>query len=316
MSQHPFFNSMQPRVFKRACALASTVLYAPGDIVVQRGHTANCMCFVIQGKLRILRSRNQVEQSPIVLEAPSWIGDLCLFREMVRTNTVVSITHSELLIFGRDSVAVVLSEFPTLKPTYDAWKLKAENNTDEGDELITCAHCGARGHVAATCPLLMETLENSLPTQLRHENVSKRYVSELQERNSGRSTGQGKFSQVLTASIDSSMRSVFSSMRQLSGLAPTSSSRGIARMTSMRSTPSVSKKDSVAQSQRSFGLLTTSLEIPGAAKPLSRQCSAEKPLSMKTNSFLTPIQSEPPASSPDPSSEEMAGSPSTNRNTE
>ena len=43
----PLFQDAPPIVFKRVCEIATTALYAPGDIVAQRGNYASCMFNVV-----------------------------------------------------------------------------------------------------------------------------------------------------------------------------------------------------------------------------------------------------------------------------
>lgn len=181
LSQHPFFLELPPRIFKRVCAVARTVLYAPGDMVVQRGHRAAAMCFIIRGKLRILANRkaqakanraskmsmkSDMAAEDVELESPSWIGDLCLFTEMVRSNTVISITHSELLMVSKDSVVSLVMEFPKLQPVYESWQKKIEDTEESGEVVgLRCECCGGLGHSAANCPKLVNQFGNELSDQ-------------------------------------------------------------------------------------------------------------------------------------------------------
>ena len=56
-------------------------LCAPDDIVVQKGHVATGMYFITRGKLVVLASEENVWSS-----APSFIGDMCLFKDMQRSS--------------------------------------------------------------------------------------------------------------------------------------------------------------------------------------------------------------------------------------
>merc|ERR1719335_144114 len=65
ITRHPFFQQLPVRVLKHICGAAKTVLYAPGDVVVQKGHRASCMCFIVRGKLRVLHAREEAEEDAI-----------------------------------------------------------------------------------------------------------------------------------------------------------------------------------------------------------------------------------------------------------
>lgn len=165
--RHPFFQELPALMLKRVCGMARTVLCAPGDVVVQRGHRASSMCHIIRGRLKILRGKapkvnKEVSQGDttfqevlraLYIESPSWIGDLCLFQEMVRTNTVVSMTHSELLTIAKDGLIDLLGEFPKAHKTYDLYCQKVVTGDLEAAG-IKCGYCGSPGHNVGDCPVL------------------------------------------------------------------------------------------------------------------------------------------------------------------
>lgn len=59
--RHPLFQGLPVAAFKRVCAIASTVLYAPGDVVVEKGHIAGCMFFIVVGRLRIIGKNSMLD---------------------------------------------------------------------------------------------------------------------------------------------------------------------------------------------------------------------------------------------------------------
>lgn len=149
--RHPVFQNMHNLAFKRICGMAEMVLYAPGDIVAQRGNQASCMFFIVQGRLKIIGTST-------VLESPSWIGDQCLFKDMTRTRTVICLSHVELLTLPNDLFEIVLKEFPNLESWYKEWCRKVLNG-----ELIDCGMqcsvCLGFGHTLENCPKAMEQLK-------------------------------------------------------------------------------------------------------------------------------------------------------------
>lgn len=167
--------------FKRVCEIAHSVLYAPGDIVAQRGHVASCIMFIVSGRLKELgrqrrkkrkdeeteetvedkearRSMEIVEESTI-LQAPCWIGDQCLFKEEIRQHTVVCLTHSELLALPKNLFEELLGEFPKIRDWYTAKQAKviAGNLVEVG---MQCMVCQGYGHVATFCPHALDRLRN------------------------------------------------------------------------------------------------------------------------------------------------------------
>lgn len=180
VSRHPFFQGMPPRVLKRICGAAMTVLYAPGDLVVQKGQRASCMCFIVRGRLRVLQADvdsqylkadpERKHNKTLSLTAPSWIGDMSLFKDVVRAKTVISVTHSELLTVMKATLIEVMQEFPKVKAYVELF----QRRIDEGDFVgagILCKHCGRPGHHVADCKVLKSELNVLRPS---NEKASKK----------------------------------------------------------------------------------------------------------------------------------------------
>lgn len=188
--RHPFFESLPQKLMKHVCAEARTVLCAPGDVVVQKGHRASCMCFIVRGKLRVLQAkegrnrytmlqrsnatsmRDAFEKSnpsqtvksvkgddhkSVYLSYPSWIGDMCLFVDMVRTKTVLSVTHSELLLVQKSTIQNLLVEFPKVVPYYEEFQERVTRRDLVGAG-ICCSNCHAPGHAMNDCPAAQHAL--------------------------------------------------------------------------------------------------------------------------------------------------------------
>lgn len=213
ITRHPFFQKLPARVLTRVCSEAKTVIYAPGDLVVQRNQRASCMCFIVRGKLRVLRGRgmagdqddfwtndnddaqcrgsrmeairesnagdtsqaqprangnSQISQTgnsrklgksktSVYLTSPSWIGDLCLFKDIIRSNTVVAVTHAELLTVYRDTIVELIAEFPKLLPYYKEFQEKVVKG-DLAQAGVCCSYCGGMGHAVMDCLVLQNSL--------------------------------------------------------------------------------------------------------------------------------------------------------------
>lgn len=175
VQRHPFFREVPSSIIKHFCARAVTVLYAPGDVIVQRGHRAACMGFIVKGKLRIVsKSRSQQPAGRnSFLEAPCWIGDTSIFVDSVRKFTIISTTHSELLTITKDVVTELLEEFPKLRATYTTFK----DMVEQGDFVgcgAQCGHCEQFGHNVADCPKLAMGLVGQLGLPVGVEVPSRR----------------------------------------------------------------------------------------------------------------------------------------------
>lgn len=137
LTKHAFFEGLPRHVLKRVCGEAKTVLFAPGDLVVQRGHRAVSMCFLVRGRMKIKQPKSQRFRPNIYLDPPSYIGDLCLFKDNHwRTHTVLCVGHVEVLTITKEEVLDVLMEFPQAKQYYEDYKAKvlAPKKEDEDED--------------------------------------------------------------------------------------------------------------------------------------------------------------------------------------
>lgn len=192
--RHPFFQDLPLKVLKRVCMCAVTVLFAPGDVVVQKGHIATCMFFIVRGTLRILQAKtDEIKRNPrsVYLDAPSWIGDMCLFKEVVRTHTVMSTTHAELLTIQKEKLLGVIAEFPKSRKNYDEFQQKVIKGDLIGAGIL-CQYCKHSGHSAADCPDLQKDLERSANQRQTRQTTKK---SMMGSRN-GQSTFGGKLQSI------------------------------------------------------------------------------------------------------------------------
>mmetsp|Transcript_142575 Transcript_142575/g.259221 ORF Transcript_142575/g.259221 Transcript_142575/m.259221 type:complete len:253 (-) Transcript_142575:18-776(-) len=76
---------------------------------------------------------------------------------MKRTKTVVSVTHSELLVVQKNSVLLLVNEFPKILTSYRRFKQKCEN----GDLMsvgVLCECCQQFGHAVGDCPQIQSSM--------------------------------------------------------------------------------------------------------------------------------------------------------------
>lgn len=153
LSLHSFFRDMPGEILAHTCCLATCVLCAPGDVVMQRGQQIQCMYFVVKGKLTIDIDDGEAQEADLVTQqktqasgmlpgratlfgkrmtsmeeggteliAPGYIGASSLFRDEVRPYTVSSLAHSELLKLAREDIEALLQEFPALRSYFENYR--------------------------------------------------------------------------------------------------------------------------------------------------------------------------------------------------
>eukprot|EP00928_Gymnodinium_smaydae_P081769 TRINITY_DN65231_c0_g1_i1.p1 TRINITY_DN65231_c0_g1~~TRINITY_DN65231_c0_g1_i1.p1 ORF type:complete len:884 (-),score=128.84 TRINITY_DN65231_c0_g1_i1:83-2734(-) len=149
--QHPFFNKLKNKIaLQRLCLEACPVIFAANDVIVEKGKLATCAHFIVHGKVRV--------QSPLVasgkvlyLKPPSWLGDICLFMDTLRMNTVTAVVMTETLCLHKSSLLNVCDDFPDVRLSYNAFR---DTIKDDNWDNLRCHICGDIGHHADVCPRL------------------------------------------------------------------------------------------------------------------------------------------------------------------
>lgn len=146
ITKHPFFSKMPAQAIRRISLQAVPTLYGSGDTVVERGHLALSMHFVVRGKLRVEKAMGK---KSVYLEAGSWLGDKCLFIDAHRTHCVSSVTPSEVLCVQKRTILAVCNEFPYLQMHYEAF----QKRICDGENISLCPVCKKTGHNEEDCPM-------------------------------------------------------------------------------------------------------------------------------------------------------------------
>lgn len=133
--QHGFFRDMPAEMLTHTCCLASSMLCAPGDIVVQRGQTNHEMYFLVRGKLsltdmdhaaraklKVYRGDRRDNLHGVTVVAPAFFGGLGIFRdEGYYGYTCSMICHSELLTVTKKDIISLATEFMVFGDYYKAF---------------------------------------------------------------------------------------------------------------------------------------------------------------------------------------------------
>mmetsp|Transcript_83732 Transcript_83732/g.191101 ORF Transcript_83732/g.191101 Transcript_83732/m.191101 type:complete len:929 (+) Transcript_83732:95-2881(+) len=153
LEHHPFFEAMTSVMLAGVCSRAESVVFAPGDAVVQRGAVADCMHFVVAGKLQVMGEESQQggPEGVCFLEPPNYFGDLSLFKPMQRPRTIISLEYSELLVLYKASMIEICSEIPSFETYYRQTVDKLARGDLLGARLL-CPRCRSMGHTAKRCP--------------------------------------------------------------------------------------------------------------------------------------------------------------------
>jgi hypothetical protein len=151
--RHPFFRKLEevPEfsvIMEQLCVEASPSIFAQGEYLVQKGMQAIDMHFIVQGKVRV---ENPVvtQQKVLYLKQPSWLGDLCLFVDTLRMNSVTAVITTETLTLTKANVKEVCAQFESAATLFRQWRKKVIK--DKWSTLL-CPRCRDIGHCERDCP--------------------------------------------------------------------------------------------------------------------------------------------------------------------
>eukprot|EP00747_Dinoflagellata_sp_TGD_P066063 gnl/TRDRNA2_/TRDRNA2_154634_c3_seq1.p1 gnl/TRDRNA2_/TRDRNA2_154634_c3~~gnl/TRDRNA2_/TRDRNA2_154634_c3_seq1.p1 ORF type:complete len:245 (+),score=28.36 gnl/TRDRNA2_/TRDRNA2_154634_c3_seq1:3-737(+) len=86
-----------------------------------------------------------------VFEKGMWFDDLCLFKDVVRIKTIVSLVDSELLVVSRSNLLKLRDRFPEMAEYYDHVQQRVLDGGLSGAGFV-CAACRRPGHSFRNCP--------------------------------------------------------------------------------------------------------------------------------------------------------------------
>jgi CRP-like cAMP-binding protein len=87
--------------------------FKPGDSVIRYGDTAKCMFLIIKGELAVMSEDNEIEFA--VLTSGSFVGEIGVLFNIVRTANVTSKTKSILAALTLDVLDRTLEKYPDIK---------------------------------------------------------------------------------------------------------------------------------------------------------------------------------------------------------
>jgi len=87
-----------------------------------------------------------------VIEKGMWFDDMCLFREVVRIHTIISLVDSELIVISRSSLLSLRERFPELAAYHDDVNTKIVMGGVSAAGFL-CSVCSQAGHCQKDCPI-------------------------------------------------------------------------------------------------------------------------------------------------------------------
>lgn len=155
LCSHAFFSGMPEEILASVCCMAISELCAPSDVVAHNGEIADKMYFVVKGRLQISRGRlarskgaDDAEEmcdgaatpgyaksmtiDGYYITAPGYVGASSLFKDEVRSYTVMSVSNSELLTISKEDIhEVLVKQFPAIEAYITTWLCKDEDELND-----------------------------------------------------------------------------------------------------------------------------------------------------------------------------------------
>ncbi|MEI7024079.1 ABC transporter transmembrane domain-containing protein [Paenibacillus sp. y28] len=115
LARLPFFKGIAPSMLHDVAALFSTETLKEGETVMHEGEEGNKFYIIVRGKFEILkRLPGEGEMRVAVLQDGDYFGEIALLRNIPRTATVKSLSHSVLLSIRREVFHRLTGAYPQL----------------------------------------------------------------------------------------------------------------------------------------------------------------------------------------------------------
>jgi len=188
LCSHAFFRGMPDEILASVCCMAISELCAPSDVVAHNGELADKMYFVVKGRLQISRGRIAAikeeeevcdgEATPgyaksmmidgYYISAPGYVGASSLFKDEVRSYTVMSVSNSELLTIAREDIhEVLVKQFPAIEAYITTWLCKDEDELNDSTPADALDAIGQRASNAS----LQEAQNLEMGYQMSHRGT-------------------------------------------------------------------------------------------------------------------------------------------------
>jgi len=162
--------------------------HAPLDVVIEVGAKADSCHFLTKGAVVISADRSDPsadlpwatqrsstkDSDPVMMRAPSWLGDMCLFRPATRSVNVIAHTYCLMVDVHRDCVESMVETFPSCQGVYREWTDKVRRG-DINSIGIKCTFCGMLGHNPADCREVHAALSSAA-----EESASGRFLRKME----------------------------------------------------------------------------------------------------------------------------------------
>ncbi len=112
----PIFSKLSDEELRYVARRMHVFSLDQGDKIFEEGEVGNCICFVVDGVLDVIKTSSQTGVSVVIaaLAKGNTIGEMAVIDDFPRSATVKARTESLLIIFTREEFEVLLEQNPKL----------------------------------------------------------------------------------------------------------------------------------------------------------------------------------------------------------
>eukprot|EP00238_Polyblepharides_amylifera_P010531 CAMPEP_0196577352 /NCGR_PEP_ID=MMETSP1081-20130531/6428_1 /TAXON_ID=36882 /ORGANISM="Pyramimonas amylifera, Strain CCMP720" /LENGTH=337 /DNA_ID=CAMNT_0041896247 /DNA_START=1 /DNA_END=1014 /DNA_ORIENTATION=- len=138
----PFFRGCSDLFLSEVLCCMDPLLYAPADIIIQKGQRDLAMFILAKGCVVAIDSSGHVIRE---LEQGEYFGEIGLFFGVRRTATICSVTFCETFRLAQDKFVKVQRMYPEMRG-----RIHQQAESMFGHS-ISCYLCGKYGHISIQC---------------------------------------------------------------------------------------------------------------------------------------------------------------------
>lgn len=115
MSDFPLFHSLMPEECEIVEKKMGALDLEPGTVVYKEGEHGKSMCFVVNGKLDVIKKDAKGKEVIVTsLTKGQSVGEMALIDGMIRSATIRAANPTTIVVLKRESFEQLLSEQPVI----------------------------------------------------------------------------------------------------------------------------------------------------------------------------------------------------------
>jgi CRP-like cAMP-binding protein len=115
LAQVSLFYQMARTDLDLIAALTESHVFQPGAVIIREGERDRRLFTVVSGEVEVIKNRGEENERRLAVFGPScYFGEMSLIDDLVRSATVVALTHTETLSLGQAGFYQALAKCPSM----------------------------------------------------------------------------------------------------------------------------------------------------------------------------------------------------------